>query len=1026
MPDASEVVRADSSWNGTARPYPDDNSIAELFVRQAKRAPSAVAVVDSGRRVSYAELDGWSGRLAARLADSGVESGEPVGLIGERGLEAVVGMLGILRAGACYVPLHIDDPVGRLRALTSRLGMRRLVATPGAESVLDGPATFAVAESEHGPPVDRPVVPVGGGGRAYVMFTSGSTGTPKAVAVAHRAVCRLVLGTDFVRIGPEDRLTHTGHLSFDAAVFEIWGALLNGARIVVVPPEALSEPDRLARLIDDSGATVTWLSAGVFHHCARLRPDMFGGLRYLISGGDVLNPQLVRRVLSASSPENFVNGYGPTENTTFSTTHRIGDLPADTARIPIGRPVANSTCHILTDDGTPAPVGVEGELWVGGDGVAFGYLDDPDLTAQRFRPDPSWHRPGAQRFRTGDLARWLPDGTIDFLGRRDRMVKFRDFRIELDEIEAALSGCPGVADAAVVALGERGRTTAIAGFYVPAQAHESVSTHQVHRSLTETLPQFMLPTRLVPLPRFPLTSTGKVDRAALADTLADGRGEPHDGHRPLTAIESGLARLWAEALDVDEVLPDDNFFELGGNSLTAARIFARLHTMFGIDPAQGRFLTARLLADPSLRACAVAVEQARAGTLRRDGAGADVDFARESRLDTPVRAANRPPAPLDPRRSDARILLTGASGFLGSHLLRRLLTTTDAEIVCLVRAADDAAARRRLSAAQEFYRLGDLPAGRVTPLVGDLGRPLLGLSGSAFDRCADSVDLVLHCGAYVNFTYPYSQLAPVTVGGARELVRLAAPRGVPIHAVSTLAVLAGFGAAGVREVSEDTPLAHPEQLYMGYTEAKWVAEAVLRRAADAGLPVAVHRPYEVAGDLTHGAWNLENATCALFRLIVDTGLSPAVDMPLDLVPVDVLAAQIVHIALTRTRSVHTYHLTNPRPASLDDMVDVLRAHGYPVRRVPFEEWVAEAVRHVCDHPGHPFTPFVPLWVDRSPRSGLVVKEMYLAEHFPRFGREHARDAVAGLDAAMPAVDADLLGRYVAFFQRAGYFPPPPR
>jgi len=344
----------------------------------------------------------------------------------------------------------------------------------------------------------------------------------------------------------------------------------------------------------------------------------------------------------------------------------------------------------------------------------------------------------------------------------------------------------------------------------------------------------------------------------------------------------------------------------------------------------------------------------------------------------------------------------------------------------LVRAIDPEQAAHRLDAEQARYQLGVLPHGRVVPVPGDLAEPLLGLAPDVFDRYARTIGLIVHAGARVNFTYPYRYLADVTVHGTREVVRLAGRhRGIPVHFVSTVAVLAGFGAAGVRAVSEDTPLAFPEQLYMGYTETKWVAETILARAAAAGLAVSVYRPYEVSGDLRHGAWNLENATCALLKLITDMGIAPAIDLPLDLVPVDVLAAQIVHIAVTRTADNGTYHLTNPRPAMLDDMIDVLVAHGYPIRRVDFSDWIPLAVGYACDHPDHPFTPFVPLWVDRSPLSGLVIKEMFFASHFPRFTRERAEAALTDAATEMPPVDAALLDHYVRFFRRIRFFAPPP-
>ena len=1008
--------------SGPVTDYPADQSIVELFRAQARRAPDAVALASEDRRTTYGELDRWSDRLAARVVEAGVVAGEPVGLLGERCHEVPVGMLAILKAGAVYVPLDRADPIGRLRDLVDELAIRRIVTMPDSAGLLDRIPSFAVADSRLGDDRQPPPVRVGGGDPIYIMFTSGSTGRPKAVAVPHRAVARLVINTDYIRFDPGDRVANTGSLAFDASTFEVWGALLNGARLVVVGRDALVDPVRLERFLRREEITVLWLSAGLFHQCARARPAMFGGLRVLISGADVLIPDLVREVLHRGPPGSLLNGYGPTENTTFSTTCLITDVPAGAGRIPIGRPIANSTCRIVAADGSPVGAGEVGELLVGGDGVALGYVDNPGSTADRFTADPHGRRTGATLFHTGDLARWLPDGMIEFVGRRDRMIKLRDFRIELDEIEAVFATCPMVGDVAVAAVGDDPTTRVVVAYYTPRVGVDPPTPTQLRTFLAQRLPAYMLPGRFVALERMALTTGGKPDRAGLVDP----ERQAPSPRRPTTPEQVALAGLWQELLDVAEVGLDDTFFELGGNSLLAARIFTRLQTMFGIGPENGRFLTRRLLADPSLSGCAEAVHEARAGLSPREVAEPRVDFYREGMLTVPIPVARGGWAVSGVASTVQEILLTGATGFVGGYLLRELLRTTGATIHCLVRAVDAGHGARRLAAAQTRYELGGLPADRVVPLVGDLGSPLLGLGPDRFDELARSVDLVLHAGAYVNFIYPYAQLATVTVAGTQEIVRLACRyRGVPVHFVSTIAVLAGFGAAGVHAVTEDTPLAFPEYLHMGYTETKWVAEALLGQAGRAGLPVGVHRPYEVSGDLRTGAWNLESATCALFKVMVDCGVAPDVDLPLDFVPVDLLAEQIVHIALTQTAVARTYHLANPRPANLRDMVERLRVHGYRLESLSFADWTRRVVAFAREHPDHPFAPFVPLWTDRSPRSGLVLKEMFFAPHFPRFTRGNAEAALAGTGSAMPAVDADLLDHYLRFFRRSGYLPAPP-
>ena len=483
-----------------------------------------------------------------------------------------------------------------------------------------------------------------------------------------------------------------------------------------------------------------------------------------------------------------------------------------------------------------------------------------------------------------------------------------------------------------------------------------------------------------------------------------------------------MSHLWAQVLRIGRVSLDDDFFRLGGNSLLAAEMLARARVMFGIDAAQVRPLTRCLLRDPTLRSFANATQGARAGTLIADGADSRIDFTREAALNVPIRLDAGPPPDW---QQPADILLTGATGFFGVHLLRELLASTSARVHCLVRAHDAGHGLERIAQAAERYELGRLPLDRVIPLAGDLTQPNLGLSYDTFDELARSVDVIHHAGALVNFIYPYSELRAANVTGTRELIRLAGLyRGIPVHYVSTAAVLAGFGRAGVRHVTEETPLAYAEYLSVGYVESNFVAEELLRNAAVRGLPVAIYRPLDIVGDTRSGVWNTSTEMCAMIRFITDTGIAPDIDLPLDFAPADICAAAISYIATHVTVTGNTYHLASPKQALLGSLTGRLREFGFTVKEIPYQEWVDQLFRYAAGHPAHPMTPFVPLFVDRSPGSDMTVAEMYLGHTFPSYGRTNTERALRGSGIVFPPVDETLLDLHIARLVSAGFLKDP--
>ncbi|MEU7230693.1 amino acid adenylation domain-containing protein [Streptomyces chrestomyceticus] len=1010
--------------------YPRDSRIPELFEARAAALPQAPAARHGDRTLTYGQLDAHADALADRLVAGGVRPGDLIGVCGSRSLEALVALLGILKAGCAYVPLDEELPPARLRAMAEDAGISAAVTLPGSTRRVRGLRVSVEVGSLDRPVPGRAAGPAPGRATgsaadcAYVAFTSGTTGRPKPVALSHRGVVRLVLSDPgLTPPAPGDGVLHAYSLSSDASTIEIWGALLTGACLVVADREELLSPTALERLFHAGGVTVAYLTTSVFHLVARTRPEALAGLRFVSAGGEAMDPRLANAVLAACPRTTVVNFYGPTENAVVSTAHVLTPLPEDAAHVPLGRPFGASTCHVLRADGSPARPGEEGELYVGGDGLALGYLGDPQLTAERFVTLPAVE-PGGPLYRTGDRAVRHADGLLEYRGRLDRQVKLRGARIELDEVETRLRAHPEVGEAAVEVDGHS--LTAYVTATVPGRP---LPLADLRAYCATWLPPQAVPA-LIPLDRFPVTSGGKIDRGRLKPTapppgpgdVAEAVRRP-DGPEAADGLSGLLTEVWHQVLRVRPT-PQDDFFLLGGDSLLASEAVTRTLAVLGLDAALGSTLIRALLAAPTLESFTAAVRGVRGGTGGPAGGQEPaVDFAAETGLGFALPPAEGPaPNPHDPKD----VLLTGASGFVGGFLLHRLLHATAARVHCPVRATSPAHARQRVRTALTRYglHLDEADWQRVECFPGDLTQPRLGLDHERADALAQRLDLIVHNGARVNFLYPYQQLRPANVDGTREVVRIAARRRVPVHFVSTVAVVAGFGTAGVREVDEDLPPAHADGLTMGYAESKWVAEGVLRRAAEQGLPVAVYRPYEVTGDRTHGACNTETAICSLFKMIADTGLAPDIELPMDFVPVDHLAESLVHIATHRPADGRVYHLTNPRPAMLSDVLDRMRAAGFTLRTLPYDAWVAELVRHVAENPTSATAPFVSLCVDRSRTADMSVKEMYLKGTFPVLGRRNAEEALAGSGLHCPPVDSALLDRYLEYFFTSGYLTRP--
>jgi amino acid adenylation domain-containing protein len=574
-------------WNDTVSPYPRERSVARVFEEQAARSPDAIAVVFGDTQVTYTELNRRANQLAHYLRGFGVGPETLVGLQVERSAEMVLGMLGILKAGGAYVPLDPEYPLERLAFMLEDaqapvvLTQERLRGTlpPGSRSVilLDGDWGRIAEET-----MDNPDCSCTGESLAYVMYTSGSTGKPKGVCVVHRGIVRLVLNTNYVSLTPSDRIAQASNASFDAATFEIWGALLSGATLVGIPKEVMLSPRELAAQIRKDLITVMFLTTELFVHCVHEVPDAFRTVRNLIVGGSAMPVREVREMLARAAPRRILNVYGPTESTTFATWYPVESVPEHAISIPIGYPVANTEIYLLSEDLSLVPVGVPGEIYIGGEGLARDYLHRPVLTAERFVRHPFRTDPGARLYRTGDLGRYRSDGVLEFLGRRDNQVKLRGFRVEMGEIEAVLRQHPAVREAAVVVREDAPGDKRLVAYVCPGRA-DGITAAELRKFLRRQLPEYMLPATFVLLETLPLNPNGKIDRAALPAPERDRREVAEQYERPRNTTEKILAELWGDVLNLERVGVHDDFFELGGHSLLATRLSSRIRDAFQVD-----------------------------------------------------------------------------------------------------------------------------------------------------------------------------------------------------------------------------------------------------------------------------------------------------------------------------------------------------------------------------------------------------------------------------------------------------------
>lgn len=577
-------------WSQTQTNYPNNVCIHQLFEAQASQRATQIAVKFAAQQFTYQELNHGSNQLARYLQKLGIRAGTRVGICLQQSAEAIAAMLAVLKAGAAYVPLDPSYPPERLHLLVRDAELTVVLTQAEWVDSLQGDGLEVIClEQEWGTIAQEPdenlSTPCTAEQPAYVIYTSGSTGTPKGVVVPHRGINRLVCDTNYVQIEPRDTIAQVASLAFDAATFEIWGALLNGAKLVGIDRETTLSPADFVASLQQQQISILFLTTALFNQTVSQVPDAFRSLRYLLFGGEMATVSRVRSVLQHGKPCHLIHVYGPTENTTFSTWYEVEEIPENAVTIAIGQAIANTQVYLLDTHLNPVPVGIWGEIYLGGDGLALGYLNRLELTAEQFIPVALKDSLPTKLYRTGDRALYRSDGNLEFLGRADQQVKLRGFRVELGEIEAALGQHPSVQTAVVVfreaGIGEIASDRQLVAYLVSNTAF--LTERDLRSFLKSKLPAYMLPAAFVVLDSLPLTANGKIDRQRLPPPNLVASRAIVPPVPSTTSLEKSLVELWTQLLGRKQIGIHDNFFELGGHSLLATQFISRLRDRFQVE-----------------------------------------------------------------------------------------------------------------------------------------------------------------------------------------------------------------------------------------------------------------------------------------------------------------------------------------------------------------------------------------------------------------------------------------------------------
>ncbi|NLR67398.1 amino acid adenylation domain-containing protein [Chitinophaga varians] len=998
-----------SSWEE----YNSRETLVSLFRKQAARTPDNMAVSFKNHSLTYRELDEKSNQLAHYLLAQGVTTGNYVPVYLERSAEWAIAVLGILKTGAAYIPVDAIYPGKRVAYILEEveakviitqlsLGSRLFQVNHTAVVYLDNLSILqdqpATAPEKIPAPTDL----------AYIIYTSGSTGQPKGVMISHLSIQHLVTWhQQQYAVTSSSRLSLVAGLAFDISVWECWSALLSGGTLFIADNEERTHAGLLLEFFRRNQLTHAFAPPVLLPELIALSRQTQGlALQYLFSGGEQMKP-----VLTGGLPFQVIDYYGPTEYTVYAAHRHVVDV--DGQYFPtIGMPIANTQAFILDRDLQLLVPGAVGELCISGIGLAQGYFKNPALTDSKFVPHP--FVPGQKLYRTGDLARRLPDGNIQFLGRIDNQVKIRGFRVEPGEIEAALLQVPHVKSTAVIAVDNNRQQQQLVAFIVQDHPNEQQGIAMARQQLKQDLPGYMVPARFITLRELPVNANGKVDKAALVRLSSQAVGGNQETAEPLSETEHVIATVWADMLERPYIHHSDNFFDIGGDSLLVAAVVTKLKDRFNV-----KMYLRDLYQYPELRALATMIDN-RVKTGETGIPEEDVEPYVSLQQDAYLLPDVEYQRPFDASvlQHQSAIMLTGATGFVGIHLLQELLDNTSAVVYCLVRARDEHHALDKIHQAFAAYHIPvqDDTRHRIVPVPGDFAQPYLGIADQTYQELAGKVEVIYHSGSSVNFIEPYSFMKKPNVDGLREIIRFAATGKMKcLSLLSTISVYSWghvFTHKTVMKESDDISqnlLAVSKDI--GYVRSKWVMEAVADLAAAAGVPLITFRLGYAICHSQSGASAPYQWWASLVKNCVQYSSYPTLrELREGLITVDYMVKAIVHITKNKEAIGQKFNLICSPETNLTleqffgRLMDI---YGFKLKPLSYKDWRKQWE----DDSTNRLYPLTSLFRDNM-HEGLSTVELYQDTYV--WHRDNVDKFMQGSGIPEPVFDKAVLDKYLQY------------